>query len=195
MLELQQVSRRYGAALALAPLTLELEAGGCCVVMGANGSGKSTLLRLAAGLLTPSTGQRRATGRAVYLSSGSGARDAERVDRALAFPCVLRGDGADVDDVLHTVGLQALATKRVRTLSAGQRARLTLGMALAADADLVCLDEPTAHLDAAGVNTAARVVGRLVARGTGVLVATHQAAWLQTGVRLTLEGGRPVMPT
>src|SRR3979409_1170343 len=71
---LDGVSRRFGGALALAPLTLQIELGAIAVVAGPNGSGKTTLLRLAAGVVAPTTGRRSAPSPALYLRSGDGGR-------------------------------------------------------------------------------------------------------------------------
>ena len=172
VLRLVEVSRRFDSVLAVAPLTLTLEPGAVCLVEGANGSGKTTLLRLAVGLLEPSTGQRVApVGPALYLRAGDGARGAQTVAQAVAFAARL-GTG-DLDEALCLAQLDALSGARVERLSSGQRARVSLAVAVAARPRLACLDEPTAHLDEGGVACAARVVERLAADGTAILVATH----------------------
>lgn len=170
-LTLSEASRSYGATLALAPVTLTVHPGSLCVVTGANGSGKTTLLRLAAGVLVPSTGSRHVTGSAVYLRAGDGARAPQRVAKAVRFSAAL--GGGDAEQALDTAGLAGLAERRADELSAGQRARLTLAVALACRPDLACLDEPTAHFDDAGVKTAAEAIRSLTDAGTAVVVATH----------------------
>ena len=194
VLILDQVGRFFGGALALAPVSLQIGRGAMCVVTGPNGSGKSTLLRLAAGLLGPSTGTRQMNGRALYLAAGSGARHAQTVAEALSFVSTVSGAPAELEHILNLVGLTGLGSKAVRTLSAGERARVTLAVALAARPDLVCLDEPTAHLDGDGVGVAARAVHELALRGAAVVVATHDTAWLPGDARLSLEEGRLVVP-
>ena len=77
VLSLRATSKRYDVALALSPVSLTLHPGTISLVTGHNGSGKSTLLRVAAGLLRPSSGSREASGRALYLLSGQGARAVE----------------------------------------------------------------------------------------------------------------------
>ena len=189
-LRLVAVSRWFAGLRAVAPLTLTLEPGAVCTVEGPNGSGKTTLLRLAAGLLEPSSGQRSAVAPALYLRAGDGARGAQTVRQAIAFAAGL-GTG-DPAGALHIADLDALADVRVELLSSGQRARVTLGVALAARPALVCLDEPTAHLDHAGAVCASRVIERLAGGGTAVMAATHDAHALAgvTRARLRLHDGR-----
>jgi ABC-type multidrug transport system ATPase subunit len=171
------VSRRYGADVALAPLSLHVTPGAVCAVTGANGSGKTTLLRIAAGLLTPSTGERRTAGPALYVHAGAGARRRERVAHAVATAARLAGapDGA-VDQALVATGLRDRRRCRAGELSAGQRARLALAVALAARPRVVCLDEPTEHLDQEGREVAAHAVATLATDGAAVLLATHDLA-------------------
>lgn len=190
MLTLEAASRSYGRTVALAPLTLRLHAGTVCLVSGPNGSGKTTLLRLAAGIATPSTGTRHMTGSGLYLRSGDGMRQAQTVGQAVAFAAALSRQTRRCDLLLDLVGMGAWSTTPVRSLSAGQRARASLAVALAAAPTLVCLDEPTAHLDAEGVRVAADVVHRLTGQGSAVLVATHDLQWLAADGRIALDGGR-----
>ena len=194
VLTLDRVGRFFGGVLALAPVSLQIGRGATCVVTGPNGSGKSTLLRVAAGLLAPSTGTRHTNGRALYLAAGSGARDAQTVTQALSFVSTVSGALAGLGQILDLVGLAGFGDKAVRTLSAGERARVTLAVALVARPDLVCLDEPTAHLDRDGIAAATRAMHELALRGTAVVVATHDTAWLPGDARLRLEGGRLAVP-
>lgn len=176
VLRLHAASRRYGSTEALAPTSLTVAAGTVTLVAGANGSGKSTLLRLAAGLLAPSSGRRELGGAARYLTAGSGARNAQSPRQAVRFAAAMAGvadPAGRAATALDEVGLAAFAGRPAGTLSAGQRARLTLAVALACPAELICLDEPTAFLDRDGTALVARVLRRLRGSGAAVLVATH----------------------
>lgn len=178
-LRLDEVTRRFSGRRVLGPVNLALEAGAVCLVTGDNGAGKTTLLRIAAGLLTPSSGRREAAGRCLYLDARSGARLMESPRAALAFLASFRRHpAAGMDRVLADVGLSELAEARVATLSSGQRARLAIAAALVAEPDLVCLDEPTVHLDPAGRSVLRRAVTRLRGRGCAVIVAAHEAGVL-----------------
>lgn len=192
-LVLTGVSRRHGSRAVLAPLTLTLDAGARAVVTGTNGSGKTTLLRVAAGLLAPSTGVRRAAGPALYLRPGSGARRHEAVADAVSVAARLAGSPDDPRDLVDDVGLSALADRPSGQLSAGERARLSLAIALAARPPLVCLDEPTEHLDTEGRGVAVDVLRRLAGHGCAVLVAVHDGEQPpEADATLRLRGGRLV---
>lgn len=161
--------------MVLRPVDLTLLAGAVCAVGGPNGAGKTTLLRVASGLLAPTTGRVTRAGVAVYLGPRCGARRVQTVTQVVAFVAGRHGDheAAVIDEALEVTGLSGMRDRRVATLSAGQRGRVTLAVALAARAAVTCLDEPTAHLDDAGTQVATAVAGRLAARGCAVLVATH----------------------
>lgn len=165
-----------------------------CAITGGNGAGKTTLLRLAAGLLRPTTGSRRCVGPALYLRAGDGARRAQTPAQAIRFAHRAgrgTGNGIALDSVLAEVGLAALASVPSGRLSAGERGRLSLGVALAAHPALLCLDEPTAHLDRDGCAIAAGVVWRLAALGTAVLIATHDPGMsVRADARVRLDAGR-----
>ncbi|ANH39260.1 Cell division ATP-binding protein FtsE [Nocardioides dokdonensis FR1436] len=204
MLRLRATSRRYDDALALSPVSLTLHPGTVSLVTGHNGSGKSTLLRLAAGLLRPSSGTREASGRALYLLSGQGARAVESprsaVETAARLSGASRGDAEEAAAAaLDAVGLGAVAARAVGTFSSGQRARVSLAVALACPVPVVCLDEPTAHLDSDGSDLVAATIAVLASRGSAVLVASHDPVALRWRVdaRLHLDGGvvaAPVLP-
>ena len=200
VLQLQAVSRSYNGVRVLDPVSFGVEAGTRTVVTGRNGSGKSTLLRIAAGLLSPSTGSRECSGKAVYLASGSGARVRERASQAVSSAAALSGrrlGAAQVAASLEAVGLPGPTGRQpVGSLSSGQRARVTLAIALAVDVDVVCLDEPSAHLDDAGTQTVAAVLDELARLGRTVVLATHDRvlARVRADAHIALEHGAVVAP-
>ena len=171
---LTDVTRAFADRRVLGPVTLRLDAGVLAVVRGVNGAGKTTLLRIAAGLLAPTSGTRSCSGRAVYLRPGAGGRHPLRVGQVLAQTAALTD--ADAGTVTHAVaaaGLEQLTGRRVAELSAGEHARLSVVLAVASSPALACLDEPTAHLDARGVDQVRTVVRQLLAAGTTVLMVSH----------------------
>ncbi|MPZ89425.1 MAG: ATP-binding cassette domain-containing protein [Nitriliruptorales bacterium] len=191
VLALEEVSRSYGPTVALAPLTLRLSSGTLCLVHGPNGSGKTTLLRLAAGMLAPTTGRRHAVGRAVYVRSGDGTRAVQSPRQAVSFAATASGRDCDAGPYLAEVGLADVADLPAAKLSAGQRARVTLAVVLASRPAMVCMDEPTVHLDAEGRAAAIRVIRQLASTGTAVLVATHEDGLLSevADARVCLRDG------
>ncbi|MCF6735631.1 ABC transporter ATP-binding protein [Blastococcus sp. KM273129] len=179
-LSLHEVACRYGGRTVLAPLTLRLAPGAVCVVGGANGAGKTTLLRIAAGLVEPTSGSRSATGRALYLRPGAGTRRRQRAVEAVAFAGALAGrpePAASAAAALASCGLpEELWHREAGRLSAGQHARVTLAVARVVAPAVVCLDEPTEHLDAEGRAAVRRTVAALAGEGSAVLVAGSEVA-------------------
>jgi ABC-type multidrug transport system ATPase subunit len=191
-LVLAAVTRRFAGAPVWAPLDLQLGAGTVSIVTGGNGSGKTTLLRLAAGLLKPTTGSRACPGVALYLRAGAGLRSAQTVGDAVMTTAALIGRGAGAERALTLLGISVHAHRRLGTLSAGERVRATLAVAVAVEPTVLCLDEPTGVLDDRGVDLLVTVLGHLRSAGTAVLVATHQPAALLpvADAHLRLADGR-----
>ncbi len=166
MLDLAQVSKRYGDTPVLAPLDLRVPRGNTLVLIGPSGCGKSTLLRLIAGLITPDSGCisfegtfltpasiRQARQRMGYVIQEGGLFPHLRVrDNVTVMAHYLRRDAdwietrlGELARLVHLPG--ALMTRFPAELSGGQRQRVSLMRALMLDPDLLLLDEPLAALD------------------------------------------------
>jgi energy-coupling factor transporter ATP-binding protein EcfA2 len=161
---------------------LTVQAGEAVVLMGRNGAGKSTLLRHAAGLLEPTRGRVRASGRVGLLMQNPG--DYFLHERV--------GDEAS-PAALETAGLAALAGRHPRDLSGGERQRLALAIVLdgGEPATVLALDEPTRGMDRAAKSRLASWLRARAEEGTAVLMATHDvefAAEFATRAVLLAEG-------
>ncbi len=174
---------RDGPAI-LRGVSLQIGARERVALMGRNGAGKSTLLRHAAGLLAPTRGRVKASGRvALLLQNPNDYLVHETVARE-APPAALRA-----------LGLSGLAERHPRELSAGERQRLALAIVLgdpeSDPAAVVCLDEPTRGLDRALKRELARELRSLDA---GVLVATHDPEFVAAFADrvILLADGRPI---
>ncbi len=191
-----------GATRLLAGISATFAAGGRTVVLGANGAGKSTLLRVLHGLVAPTAGTIR-----------WGTRDVRPRSQAMVFqrPVLLRrsaaaniryaldlagirGAAADarIDEALAEVGLRVLADRPARVLSGGEQQRLALARAWALRPEVLFLDEPTASLDPAATRAVEAIIGDIHARGTAIVMATHnlaQAKRLADDI-VFLHGGR-----
>ncbi len=157
------VSQRYGAALALDDVSLEIAAGEFVVLLGPSGCGKTTLLNLIGGFAEPTSGAVLIGGRDM-----AGVSPKERPtttvfqDYALfphmtlaenvGFGLRMRGVGkaervARAGEMLALVGLEGRGARRPHELSGGQRQRVALARALAVSPDVLLLDEPLGALD------------------------------------------------
>ncbi len=179
--------RAYGDSWALRGIDFELEAGGELALVGANGAGKSTLLRILAGLLRPTEGEVAVLGgrlpreawrmrsRVGYLGHGallyrdlSAAENLRFHARLFGLP----GDGAErIAALLEAVGLAHRAGTRVAEMSAGMVQRLAICRTVLHEPELLLLDEPFSHLDPAGADVVAPLIGPRPGR-TRVIV-TH----------------------
>jgi len=184
----------------LSDVSLTLEAGSPSIIVGPNGAGKSVLLRLLHGLLAPSTGRvlwagdaarrqamvfqrpvllrRSVLANAVYPLKLAGVAAAEREPRARA--------------ALEMVGLAALADRPARRLSGGEQQRLALARAAALSPEVLFLDEPCASLDPMATRAVEEIVGTLAARGTKIVMTTHDLGQARrlAGEVLFLNRGR-----
>ena len=202
-IELADVGRAYGERVALAGVTLELEAGQTLAVFGANGAGKTTLLRILATLLRPHRGSVRVLGRelpregwAVRGRVGFLGHDPLlyrdlTARENLRFHARLHGVAfARIDTLLEAVGLERRGDEPVHTFSRGMIQRLAVCRAVLHEPELLLLDEPLAGLDPG----AAAAVAPLLAGGTRVLISHDVERGLaEADVVLGLRGGRPVV--
>ncbi len=192
---LSDVSAGYGERVALEHVSLAVEPGSLLAVVGPNGAGKSTLLKLMAGLARPWTGRIEVLGQ----PPGREARrvayvpQAELVDWAFPvtvedvvmmgrFPRLgpLRRPGADdrraVHDALEQVGMAHHLRTQVGRLSGGQRRRVFLARALAAEPDLFLLDEPVTGIDPKTQELLMDLLEAQARRGKTVVATTHDLA-------------------
>jgi len=161
----------YGARAVLRGIDLTVEPGRLVALVGPNGAGKSTLLRALAGLIRPTAGSVTLGGVDIgRLSRGALAARIAVVPQTFdtLFPFTVReivalgrsarlglfarptpADGAAVARAIAEQDLGLLVDRRLDALSGGERQRVVLAMALAQEAGVLLLDEPTAHLDPA----------------------------------------------
>lgn len=163
MLELREVTKKYGDKLALNSVSLTFE-GGIYGLLGPNGAGKSTLMNLITGTLRPSGGTVKWNGRDIAALGASyrrllgvvpqrqGMYDAFTGRRFLAYMAALKGIGreelpGETERVLTCVHMTRDAGRKIGSCSGGMKQRLLIAQALLGDPALIVLDEPTAGLD------------------------------------------------
>jgi ABC-type cobalamin/Fe3+-siderophores transport system ATPase subunit len=196
MLSASGLTAGYGARTALREVDLKAEAGELLAIVGPNGAGKSTLLRVLGGLLEPWSGVAVIEGRAL---GGFDRRSLARIvasvsqENPIAFQfsvieVVLMGRAPHLGAfhfetphdleaawaALEAFGLSAIAARPIQELSGGERKRVFLARAIAQEARIVLLDEPTAFLDLRHVAEIFTLFRRLCTeRGTAVIATLH----------------------
>lgn len=183
---IDKVAKRYGTERALAGVSLELERGTMCALLGHNGAGKTTLLGVVSTLVRPNSGSvtyrsgdAKLTGEAVRREIGLLAHaslcygELSAIEN-LELVAGLYGVAASVSAVLDQVGLEPRArTRAARTYSRGMLQRLALARALLTKPSLLLLDEPFTGLDRGGALALGEQLGALKTDGTIVVVVTH----------------------
>jgi manganese/iron transport system ATP-binding protein len=189
---LSDVTAGYGDRVALEDVSIAIEAGSLLAVVGPNGAGKSTLLKIMAGLLRPWHGR-------VEVLGGPPGREAHRVAYVpqaetvdWQFPVTARdvvmmgrypllgpgrrpgvADRRAVDEALAHVGMADQRDTQIGRLSGGQRRRVFLARALAADPSVYLLDEPVTGIDATTQEDLMDILDEQAKRGRTIISTTH----------------------
>ncbi|MGW1676783.1 metal ABC transporter ATP-binding protein [Saccharopolyspora sp. NPDC002376] len=191
------VTVHYGETLALDDVSVDVEPGRICGLLGMNGSGKSTLFKSLMGLVRPDSGDIRLLGRDQRQARRDGViayvPQSEAVD--WTFPVTVadvvmmgryghlgltrrprRADKAAVHAALERVGLTELAGNPIGALSGGQRKRAFVARGIAQEAQLLFLDEPFAGVDKKSEAMITELLQALRDEGRTVVISTHDLA-------------------
>lgn len=199
LVALEGVTKRYfdgsQRVVAVDKVSLELAAGKVVVIRGPSGSGKTTLLGIAGGLITPTSGDVQIAGESVVHMRdhhrtrwrrqhvGFVFQELALIPRMTLLENVLLPlapmGGANRDaqkrahDLLERFGLANKAQTAVQRLSGGERQRGALARALMTNAQVLLLDEPTAHVDAENAETMIEHLAALRSEGKLIVASTH----------------------
>jgi ABC-type multidrug transport system ATPase subunit len=186
LIALKEVTKSFGSRKVIQRVSLEVLPGECVLLLGANGAGKSTLLRLMSGLSRADSGSVRASqgARVGYVSDFLFLYPRLTVRENVQLFQVMSVAGRDPTQLLEEWRLSALLNTRVHELSKGNQVRVSLVCALLGNPQILLLDEPSSHLDDAGVEVLSHtiaVVSKGVAGGLpgAVVLVTHDIARLQ----------------
>lgn len=183
----EDLTRRFGDFVAVDHINFEIRAGEVVGYLGPNGSGKTTTIRMLLGLLEPSEGKATVLGydafrqseevraRAGYMSQKFALYDDLTVLENLTFYGGVYGirDKDRIRETLELVGLPGHESEMTRSLSAGWRQRLALGIALVHQPKLLFLDEPTSGVDPTARRAFWDLIYQLTESGVTILVTTH----------------------
>lgn len=198
VLQARDVHVQRGLATVVRGVSLSVQAGQWLAIVGPNGAGKSSLLRALAGLWPAATGDVHLQGRTLsqwpvrerarmlaWMGQGLPDDEALSVDDAVAlgrlphqgwlgWPASSVADRDAIEQALHDTDLLPLRHRALRALSGGERQRAHLARALATQAPVLLLDEPSAHLDAPHQRLLAQVLRAQAQRGCAVLSVLHE---------------------
>lgn len=199
IIELRNVTKRFGRQLVLDGASLAFRRGETTVVIGESGTGKSVLLKHIVGLLRPDAGEVWVDGRRVdrlsakewtqvrkrfgVLFQGAALFDSMTAGENVAFPIREHRSLSDaaVQEIvlakLRMVGLEEFADKKPAQLSGGQRKRVGLARAIAMDPEVILYDEPTTGLDPIRADVINELILKLQRElGVTSIVVTHDMA-------------------
>jgi ABC-2 type transport system ATP-binding protein len=187
-LDIQGVTKRFSAHLAVSDLSLQVPRGSVYGLLGPNGAGKTTTIRMILNIIIPDTGTVRLFGashkdrglldRLGYLPEERGLYKKMRMRELLQFFGEVKGRSRDflaprIQQWSERMGLSGWLDRRTEELSKGMSQKVQFLMAVLHEPDLLVLDEPFAGLDPVNRDFVRDVVLELVRRGTTVLFSTH----------------------
>ncbi len=192
LLELAAISRRFGAVQALHDAAFVLQPGQLHALLGENGAGKSTLMRIVNGMIRPERGSFLVNGQPVAPASPRQARAlgigmvhqhfsavpaftvGQNIALAAGWSPAPNGLARRLRALMSRVGIELDPAQRSASLTVAQRQALEILMALAGEARVLLLDEPTAVLAAADADQVLTVVREFTRQGGGAVLITHK---------------------
>jgi ABC-2 type transport system ATP-binding protein len=185
MIQVRQLSKRYGPTTAVDDLTFDVRPGTVTGFLGPNGAGKSTTMRVILGLDAPTKGDAMVNGRRYgdlhqplhevgALLEARGIHPGRSARNHLL--CLAQANGIDasrVEVVLDLVGLTSVAAKRAGGFSLGMNQRLGIAGALLGDPSVLMLDEPVNGLDPEGIIWIRTMLRAFAAEGRTVFLSSH----------------------
>lgn len=193
MIDIQQVSKRFGAQQVLTNVSAHFGRGQITGLVGRNGSGKSVLLKIVVGLMSPDQGYVAVDGRRIGKEVDFAPNTGFIIDRPgflgdrsgyanLRFLAAVQGKigKEQIFQAIQQVGLNPQDRKPVGKYSQGMRQRLGIAQALMEDPQLIILDEPMNALDNATVEQMRGVFSELKAAGKTLVITSHDERDIET---------------
>ena len=187
----ENLTVRYGDITAVHDVSFVAPTAGVTVILGPNGAGKTSTIEVCEGFRVPTSGSVSVLGlnpgrehhllthRMGVMLQGGGVYPSARVKDVVAHFCALYGKKVNATDLIEQVGLTSRAKSTWRRLSGGEQQRLSLALALAAQPEILFLDEPTSGVDIDGRDTIRTIIHEAAQQGTTVVLASHDMAEAQ----------------
>ena len=186
MIQIENVTKKFGEAVVLDEINMELQPGNIYGLVGRNGSGKTMLMKCICGFVLPTSGTIHVNGKIVgkeidipddigiiienpgFLPNYSGVKN-------LQLSAMIRNKigKAEIKEAIRRVGLDPESKKHVGKYSLGMRQRLGLAQALMEDPSILLLDEPMNGLDNEGVEEIRKLILDLKQNGKLIIIASH----------------------
>lgn len=183
ILQIQGLSKRYGAVTALNNLNLEIEAGSVYGILGPNGSGKTTTLGIVLGIIKPDSGSFS------WFEGKYGDQERMHIGALLETPNfypylspiknleitahIKKVAEPKIDTILELVNLAHRRDSAFSTFSFGMKQRLAIAAALIGDPEVLIFDEPTNGLDPQGIAEVRDIILRIANEGKTIIMASH----------------------
>ena len=205
-LSIANVSKSYGTAPALDPISFDIAIGERVALIGHNGSGKTTLIRIASGLLDATTGSVSIAGHAAgslsaraslsFIADQPTFYDDLTLWEHLEYVARLHGVEAweqTAADLLGHLGLYDRADDMPNRFSRGLKQKSAIALGFIRPFDVLLVDEPFVGLDASGKEALLELLADATTQGSTVVVATHELSFVHTvGRIIALRDGRLV---
>lgn len=186
MIEINNISKKFGKLTVLDSISLSLKNGETISLIGPNGSGKTTLIKCLLGLVVPGSGsilfdgadirnQSQYRSRIGYMPQVGRFPENITIDQLIRMVRdIRRSNGAGEDrELIETFGLDAMKGKTMRTLSGGTRQKVSACLAFLFDAPVIILDEPTAGLDPLSTEQLKEKIRKEKEKGKLILITSH----------------------
>lgn len=183
VLEINQLTKKYGALTAVNKLSLTVEAGQIMGILGPNGSGKTTTLGTILGIIKPNSGNY------TWFEEKYGKDERMHIGALLETPNfypymsasknleivahIKKVEDPQIESLLELVDLHERQHSKFRTFSYGMKQRLAIAGAMIGDPEVLIFDEPTNGLDPQGIAEVRGIVQRIADQGKTIIMASH----------------------
>lgn len=185
MIEIQQLSKRFGKLQVLNNVSLKLNKGECVALIGPNGCGKTTLIKSILGMVVPDSGtilfnQKPINKDVTYRNHIGYMPQIGRYPENMSIGQVIhmikdirKSNTAEDNELMHTYQLESLSDKKMRTLSGGTTQKVSATIAFMFNPDVLILDEPTAGLDPIAAELLKEKIIKEKEKGKLIIITSH----------------------